>query len=316
MRAPRHKVQKRVSYTELTIDARMMRAGFATLRYDLHSHSTISDGTLSPTDLVRYAALQEVDVLALTDHDATSGIAEGLRVAAEEGVILVPGVEISVTWGHQLLHIVGLGIDPDNDVLQRGLTGLREFRVWRAEEMGRRLEKKGIAEAYAGAQAQARGPSIGRTHFARYLVAQGKAKNVQDAFDRFLLRGKPGYVPGQWATLGDAVAWIRAAGGQAVIAHPARYSLSAGRLRELLQEFKDSGGEAIEVVSGSAPHGATPALANFARHFALLASAGSDYHGSGQPHNKLGCLPPLPEASVPVWERWNLQRPQPGAANP
>jgi predicted metal-dependent phosphoesterase TrpH len=273
--------------------------------YDLHSHSTASDGTLAPAALLRHAAAQGVDVLALTDHDVTAGLAEARRAAAELGVTLVAGVEISVTWQHQLLHIVGLGIDPEHEGLQRGLRGQRDFRLRRAEEIGRRLEKKGIAGALAGAQALAGGPSLGRTHFARWLVAQGEAKDVQNAFDRWLKRGKPAYVPGQWAALADTVGWIRAAGGQAVIAHPMRYTLSAARFRDLLAEFKEAGGEALEVVSGSFPHGATPSLVEYARQFGLLASVGSDYHGPGQ-SSELGRLPPLPEGCTPVWRDWAI----------
>lgn len=276
------------------------------LRYDLHSHSTASDGLLSPAELVRYAASQAVDVLALTDHDVTAGLVEAEKVAAEVGVILVPGVEISVTWGHQLLHILGLGVDPDNDSLQRGLASLREFRVWRAQEIGRRLDKRGITGAYEGALALSQGPSIGRTHFARYLLAQGEVSDLQEAFDRYLKRGKPGYVPSQWTSLDDAVSWISAAGGQAVIAHPARYKLSASRFRELLSEFKETGGVGIEVISGSHPDGATSSLASYAQRFKLLASAGSDFHGPGLSYNDLGRLPDLPAGCVPVWDSWNV----------
>lgn len=276
------------------------------LHYDLHCHSTASDGTVSPGDLVRHAASQGVDVLALTDHDVTTGLVEAEQAAGEVGVILVPGVEISVTWGHQLLHIIGLGIDLQDGSLQHGLAGLRDFRLWRAEEIGRRLEKAGIEGAYAGARALAKGPSIGRTHFARFLVSQGKAKDFQDAFERYLKRGKPGYVPGQWASLSEAVDWICGADGQAVIAHPSRYALSAARFRSLVFEFKEAGGVAMEVISGSHLHGATPALASYARQFELLASMGSDYHGPGQSYNELGRLPDLPAGCVPVWTEWKL----------
>ena len=276
------------------------------LCYDLHSHSTASDGTLSPGELVRHAAAQGVNVLALTDHDVTTGLAEAEQMAAKTGVTLVPGVEISVSWVHQLLHIIGLGVDPLNADLQCGLAGLRDFRVWRAEEIGRRLEKKGIKGAYAGAQALAMGPSIGRTHFARFLMAQGLAKNMQNAFDKFLKRGRPGYVPGKWASLSDAVHWIRSAGGQAVIAHPLRYLLSNTRFRDLLSEFKETGGVGIEVISGSFPHGGTPALVNYARRYELLASVGSDYHGPGLSNNELGKLPDLPEGCNPVWLEWDM----------
>lgn len=274
------------------------------LKYDLHSHSTASDGTLSPSALVEHACLRGVDVLALTDHDVTSGVAEAQAAAAGTGLRVVAGVEVSATWNHQLLHIVGLGVDPAAPALIAGLEGQRVFRVWRGEEIGRRLEKRGIAGAHAGAAALAEGPAISRTHFARYLVAQGHARDMAKAFDRYLKRGKPGYVPGQWAALEEAVGWIRAAGGQAVVAHPARYKLSATRLRQLLGEFKELGGAAVEVISGSQPHGATPALARYARQFDLRASVGSDYHGPGQGPNELGRMPALPADCVPVWEDW------------
>lgn len=274
--------------------------------FDLHSHSTESDGTLSPSALIHHAVAQGVQVLALTDHDVTDGLAEAAQTAAQTGITLIPGVEISVTWGHQLIHIVGLNIDYGNETLQKGLAGLREFRIWRAQEIGRRLEKRGISGAYEAVRHQAEGASIGRTHFARYLVEQGKARDVQNAFDHYLKRGKPAYVAGQWASLEDAVSWIKAAGGQAVIAHPARYALSATRFRDLLGEFKAVGGEALEVVSGSFPHGATSALANYAQRFELLASVGSDYHGPGQSPNELGKVPMLPEECIPVWASWNL----------
>lgn len=273
--------------------------------YDLHCHSTASDGTLSPGALVAHACAQGVDVLALTDHDVTAGITEARQAAAGTGLTLVAGVEISVTWNHQLLHIVGLGVEGDAPALAQGLETLRAFRVWRAEEITRRLEKRGIGGAYEGARALALGPVISRTHIARYLVSQGHARTVQQAFDRHLKRGKAGYVPGEWATLQDAVTWIRGAGGQAVVAHPARYGLSATRLRQLLKEFKDVGGEALEVVSGSQPHGATPTLARYTQQFELLASVGSDYHGPGQGTNELGRIPVLPAPCVPVWQTWS-----------
>ncbi len=274
------------------------------LKYDLHCHSTASDGTLSPSLLVEHACRQGVDVLALTDHDVTCGVAEAQAAATGTDVRVVAGVEVSATWNHQLLHIVGLGVNPAAPALINGLEGQRVFRVWRGEEIGRRLEKRGIAGAYAGAAALAGGPAVSRTHFARYLVAQGHARDMAKAFDSYLKRGKPGYVPGQWAGLEDAVAWIRAAGGQAVVAHPARYTLSATRLRQLLSEFKALGGAAVEVISGSQPHGATPALIAYARQFDLRASVGSDYHGPGQGPNELGRMPVLPAGCVPVWEDW------------
>lgn len=285
-----------------------------TIRYDLHSHSTASDGTLAPAELVRHAAAQGVHVLALTDHDVTVGLAEARTAAAEHDVRLIPGVEISVTWHSHLLHILGLRIDPNNADLQRGLKDLRAFREWRAEEMARRLEKAGIDNALEGAKANAGGAAaIGRTHFARYLVQRGAARDMQDAFRRYLTRGRPGYVPGQWADLREALGWICAAGGQPVIAHPGRYKLTLTKLRALITEFKDHGGVGIEVVSGTPTADEMGTFAAHARSFGLRASAGSDYHGPGQSVAELGRIAPLPAGCVPVWHDWEIEAGTAGA---
>lgn len=274
------------------------------LRYDLHSHSTASDGTLSPRQLVARARAQGVDVLALTDHDTTEGLAEAARAAAETGLQFVHGVEISVTWNGCLVHLVGLRVDPADPVLQQGLTGLRACRDQRAEEIGRRLAKCGIPDAYEGARAYASGPTVSRTHFARFLVEQGHGRDMREVFDRYLAPSKPGYVSTQWAALEQAVGWIRGAGGMAVIAHPARYKLTGTRLRQLIGEFKACGGEGIEVISGSHSRDDSQNMANNARRFGLLASCGSDYHGPETPWVELGRLAALPVGCVPVWERW------------
>lgn len=274
------------------------------LHYDLHSHSTASDGTLSPAELVTRAAQQGVDVLALTDHDVTDGLNEALAAAAPLAITLLPGVEVSVTWQGKTIHIVGLGIDHTHTVLQQGLARMRAFRDWRAGEMARRLERHGVDNAYAGARAYASGAILSRTHFARYLIERGHAGDMGQVFKRYLTQGKPGYVPGEWATLSDALHWINSAGGQAVIAHPARYKLGAARLRQLLGEFKQHGGAAIEVVSGSHSRDDYHAMANYASEFGLLSSCGSDYHGPEQPWLELGRLPPLPKICVPVWSGW------------
>ncbi|MHB8346379.1 MAG: PHP domain-containing protein [Acidiferrobacterales bacterium] len=272
--------------------------------YDLHSHTYHSDGTLSPSDLVMRARSNGVDVLAVTDHDITAGIGEAQAAARTAGIVLVPGVEISVTWGAQTIHIVGLRIDPGEAGLQAGLAGQLRFRDWRAEEIGRRLERAGIHDACAGARAHTRGALIGRTHFAHFLAAQGHVRDVRDAFSKYLVRGKPGYVPGQWASLPQALGWIRASGGHAVIAHPARYKLSASRLKRLFTEFKESGGEAIEVVSGSHSRDDCLRFAALAVRYDLLASSGSDYHGPEAPWVDLGRLPPLPESCRALWASW------------
>ncbi len=269
--------------------------------YDLHTHTLCSDGTLTPTELLERAHANGVGVLALTDHDVTDGIAEARRAAERLGLGFVPGVEISVTWQRQTLHVVGLGIDPRDEPLQLGLARLREFRLWRAQEIGRRLRKKNIERAYDHARALARGAVVSRTHFARYLVAQGFVADMGQAFKQYLGRGRVAHVPGQWASLEEAVAWIKGAGGIAVLAHPARYPLTAGKLRRLLQEFRERGGQAIEVLSGSQNAQAAARLARLAAELGLLGSAGSDYHGPEKPWVDLGRLPALAPAVTPVW---------------
>lgn len=273
----------------------------------MHTHSLRSDGTLTPAALVQRAHTASVRVLALTDHDVTDGLAEAQLAADQLGVILIAGVEISVTWQNQTLHIVGLNINPDHPELQQGLARLREFRQWRAEEIGRRLHKKRIEGAYEGAARLAKGTIISRTHFARFLVDQGYVRGPQQAFRQFLLRGKPGYVPGRWATLDEAVKWIISAGGKAVVAHPARYKLSAGKLRQMLGEFRECGGEGIEVISGSHTPEANRHFAGIAREHSFLASAGSDYHGPEKTWMELGQLPALPDGCVPVWKEWDIK---------
>jgi hypothetical protein len=270
--------------------------------YDFHLHSTASDGTLSPAELVDRAAQAGIQFLALTDHDTTEGVGEAAEAALRLGLRLVPGVEISVTWHGMTVHIVGLGIDPNDAVLQQGLAGLRSYRDWRAEEIGRRLAKDGIPGTFERARALSNGRLISRTHFARALVERNLAESVRDVFRHYLVRGRPGHVPGQWATLGEAVQWITGAGGQGVIAHPARYPLNRGQLRRLGQEFREAGGVGFEVVSGSHSADDNRLMAIQAQGLGLLASAGSDYHGPGQSYLDLGRLPALPAGCAPLWQ--------------
>jgi len=274
------------------------------LCYDLHSHTTFSDGTLSPAQLIDRARAQGVDVLALTDHDTTDGLEEAHAAARARGVSLIDGVEISVTWDKRTVHIVGLRIDRTNRELQAGLARLREFRLWRAQEIDRRLARHRIGNMLEGARERAKGAIISRTHFAHELVARGHAADVRDAFKHFLTSGNPGYVPGAWTTLEEAVGWIRDAGGAAVIAHPGRYRLTATRLRRLIHEFKNAGGSAIEVLSGSHSPNETAHMARVANEHELLASVGSDYHGPEKPWVELGRLPSLPDDCVAVWQSW------------
>lgn len=286
------------------------------LQYDLHTHSQASDGTLTAAELVRRAHVAGVDVLALTDHDSLDGLDEARATAAELPLQLVSGVEVSVTWNGQTIHIVGLNIDQENAALRDGLVGLQAFRDWRAEEIGRRLAKAGIEGTYSGARRLASGRIVSRTHFAHYLVELGRARSVRDVFKKFLIRNKPGYVPGEWAALDQAVGWIRGAGGVAVVAHPARYPLTGGKLRRLLGEFKDCGGTAIEVVSGSHTNEDMQRMAGIARNLGLRASRGSDYHGPENPWVELGRIPLLPEGCVPVWQDWAIASGELQRANP
>jgi hypothetical protein len=281
------------------------------VHYDLHSHSLASDGTLSPAELVAAAHAGGVDVLALTDHDTTAGFPEAAQCAQRLGIKLVPGVEISVSWQSQTIHVLGLGIDPACAVLQAGLSGLREFRNWRAREIGRRLARAGIPGCYEGACRLASGTVVGRTHFARYLVAAGHARSLREVFKRFLVNRKPGYVTGNWASLEDALCWITRAGGLAVVAHPARYRMSASKLRRFLEAFRECGGAGMEVISGSHTRDNVTAMAALCRNQGMLASCGSDYHGPENPWIKLGQLPPLPAGCLPVWEsdRWLATEP-------
>lgn len=277
--------------------------------YDLHSHSLASDGTLAPAALVARAQAHGVQVLALTDHDTTDGLVEAGRAADACGITLINGVEVSVTWERQTIHVVGLGIDPASAALVEGLGRAQAFRDWRAEEIGRRLARAGIPGAFEGARALARGRIVSRTHFAHFLVASGRAHSVRDVFRNYLVRRKPGYVPGDWTALEAAVGWIRTAGGQAVIAHPARYRLTATRMRRLIGEFRECGGEALEVVSGSHTRDDIQHMARLSCRHGLLASAGSDYHGPENPWVELGRLAPLPVGCTPVWQGWPAQQP-------
>lgn len=278
--------------------------------YDLHCHSTVSDGLLTPTELVLRAVERGVKFLALTDHDNVDGLTEAAEVAKRSGIEFINGVEISVTWRTHTLHIVGLRIDPKNPALVEGLCGIRSGRRHRAELMAESLARSGISGVLEGAYRYAANQDIiGRTHFARYMVEAGLCKDVGSVFKRYLVKGKPGYVPHQWANLQDAVDWIRGAGGIAVLAHPGRYT--AGRkamgkstLQELLAEFSAMGGQAIEVVTGSHTPPQYAEFARYATEFGLLSSCGSDYHGPGESYRDLGRLPDLPMECKPVWSAW------------
>lgn len=274
-------------------------------RYDLHSHSTYSDGLLAPAKLVARAASRGVDVLALTDHDEVAGLPEARAAAADAGITLVNGAELSVSWESLTLHIVALRIDPESPALVQGLEKIRSGRITRARRIASALAEAGIGGAYEGAMKYVTSEElVSRTHFARYLVEAGYANEVKDVFKRYLTPGKPGYVVHEWATLPQAIDWIHTAGGQAVLAHPGRYKVGASGLRKLLADFRDAGGDAIEVLSSSHTTAQFAEFATLARVYGLMASGGSDYHGPGESRMDLGDLPPMPAGVVPVWQHW------------
>ena len=275
------------------------------LNADLHSHSTVSDGTLSPRELVRRAAAQGVELFALTDHDELGGLAEAAACAREVGLAFVPGVEVSVTWAGRTVHVVGLGIDPDNQALRDGLAAVRSGRTGRARLMAEQLAAVGIDGAFDGALKHVGNPQlISRTHFARFLVERGVCRDTREVFGRYLVEGKPGYVPHRWAQLSQAVRWIVEAGGVAVIAHPGRYRFTETEMWGLAGEFRELGGSGLEVVTSN--HGAAEAqrFADMAREFGFEASRGSDFHGPGESSAELGRVGPLPRRLAPVWERF------------
>lgn len=273
--------------------------------YDLHCHSTASDGLLAPAELVRRAAGNGVDVLALTDHDEMSGLAEARAQAAALNLRFVDGVEVSISWGGITIHVVGLNIDPSNHELQRGLQAIRQGRAERAKKMAEDLERVGIPGSLEGAYAYVENPNlIGRTHFARFLAEKRYVSDVKSAFQHYLVSGKPGYVPHQWASLEDALACIKAGGGVAVVAHPGRYKLTRAEMRKFLAEFKDGGGAGVEVITSSHTPEQFLEYAILAREFGFLASRGSDFHGPGESRVDLGKLPNLAADLKPVWHDW------------
>ena len=277
------------------------------LNVDLHCHSKISDGLLTPTQVATRAKTNGVDVWALTDHDEIDGIAEARQAARDVGLRYIAGVEISITWAGETVHIVGLQIDETNRQLVDGLSATRNGREQRAHEMAAQLAAVGIPDAYQGALKFVGNPDlISRTHFARYIIELGVCADIPGVFGKYLIEGKPGFVPHRWATLTQAVSWIRDAGGTAVIAHPGRYRFSDLQRDALLDEFIQLGGAAIEVMTGSHTVAQYEIWAKIATQFGLRGSRGSDFHGPGESRVDLGALPPLPSSVTPVWADWGL----------
>jgi predicted metal-dependent phosphoesterase TrpH len=276
------------------------------MNVDLHCHSTVSDGCLEPAALVRRAHGNGVTLFSLTDHDELGGTAEAAREAAALGVRFVPGVEVSVTYQDVTVHVVGLGVDPENPALLANLERVRVGREERARRMSDALARMGLGGMLAGARRFARNPAmIGRAHFARHLVTSGVMPDVRAVFDHYLSHGKPGYIPHRWADLEEAVGWVRGAGGIAVMAHPARYCrrLSTAAFDRLFDIFVAAGGEAIEVVAGAHSPEEAQRFATVARRRGLLASAGSDFHEESESPVDVGRCHPLPPDLEPVWSR-------------
>lgn len=273
------------------------------LNADLHCHSVVSDGTLTPEALAVRAHGNGVQLWALTDHDEIGGQHRAAAAAHALGLDYLTGVEISVTFADTTVHIVGLGFDADDAQLVQGLAATRNGRGDRAKEIGAQLGCVGIRDAYEGALRYVGNPElISRTHFARHLVDSGYCRDTGEVFRRYLTEGKPGYVPHRWARLGDAVRWIREAGGMAVIAHPARYRLTANEEYALFSEFKQHGGQGVEVVTGSHTSAEYATYAAMAQEFGLAASRGSDFHSPLESRTDLGALPDLPGQLTPVWQ--------------
>jgi 3',5'-nucleoside bisphosphate phosphatase len=273
------------------------------LNADLHCHSVVSDGTLTPEALAARAAANGVELWALTDHDEIGGQRRAAEAAREQGMKYLTGTEISVSFASETVHIVGLGFDADDAAISEGLYDTRGGRGKRALEMSDELAKVGIHGAYEGALKFVGNPElISRTHFARFLVEAGHCRDTAEVFRRFLTEGKPGFVPHRWATLKNAVQWITAAQGIAVIAHPGRYKFTANEEYALCLEFKAHGGRAIEVVTGSHTAAEFAEYTDKALEFGFAASRGSDFHSPDESHCDLGMLPPLPGQLTPVWE--------------
>lgn len=272
------------------------------MKVDLHTHTTASDGLLAPADLVARARGAGVDVLAITDHDTVAGIAPGL--AAAQDMRIIPGIELSTTWRNIGIHVLGLNIDIEQRTLLDGVAAQQAARAERAELIAKRLSRLGYTDTLAGAQDIAGTAAVGRPHFARFLVDSGQVKDVSTAFRRLLGRGKPGDVRNTWAALPEVIGWIRAAGGVAVLAHPAKYKLTNLKLTELAREFSAAGGTGMEVVSGTQQPSLTSRLARLAQREGLLASAGSDFHRPGEHWAEIGSAPALPADCAPIWSTW------------
>ena len=267
------------------------------MKIDLHNHSYCSDGVLSPTEVVRLAKEQECDIFALTDHDTTDGLVEAKIEAGKLGLEFVPGVEVSAMWSNMTIHILGLGIDVNNKVLQAGLKQHQEFRAIRALKMARGLGGAGVVNAMEKTQAVAKRSMITRTHFAQMLIQEGICKDMKSVFKRFLTGKKPGGVKSEWAQYDEVISWIHTAGGVAVLAHPLRYRMTNTKVKRMMSDLAVSGCDGVEVVTGSSNADEITLMSQWVRELGLLASSGSDYHGWPNQRVRIGRLQDLPNQS-------------------
>ena len=277
------------------------------MKIDLHNHSYYSDGVLSPSEIVLLAKEQGCDVFALTDHDTTDGILEAQQKADEIGLQLVQGVEVSAMWSNMTVHIVGLGVDIDNEVLRQGLQRHQDFRQIRAEKMARGLGGAGVFNALEKVKIVAKKGMITRTHFAQMLVQEGVCKDMRSVFKRFLTGKKPGGVGGKWAEFDEVIEWIHAAGGKAVLAHPLRYRMTNTKIKRLLGHLSGAGLDGVEVVTGSSSGDEITLVSQWAKEFGLLASIGSDYHGWPNQRVRIGHLLDMPNVNETIWKDWSWQ---------
>jgi predicted metal-dependent phosphoesterase TrpH len=274
------------------------------LVYDLHTHTTASDGELLPEALIIKAKANGIDVIAITDHDTTAGIPRAAAEADKQNIKLLVGIELSVSWMDKNFHIVGLDIDADNPALKTSLKNTKDLREQRAVEIGKRLDKYGVSDAYHEAKELAGVHTLTRSHFARVLINQGFAKDSKEVFKKYLVHSKPGFVKTQWIEMEMGLKLIKQSGGVAILAHPLRYNITASWLRKFLTAFKAAGGESIEVVTGSSNADEIRTTATYAKRFELTGSAGSDFHGFDNTWVKLGQLATMPESVTPVWKGW------------
>jgi predicted metal-dependent phosphoesterase TrpH len=273
-----------------------------TMNVDLHCHTTQSDGTLSPAELIALATQRKIDMLAITDHDSIDCYSH--IKPSDHNFTLIPGIELSTTWRNQGVHIVGLNIDLKNKAFIKGVNQQAQARDKRAIKIAKKLEDLGFENTLQGAKRCSGGSQVGRPHFARYLVQINAVNSVQQAFNKYLGSGKVGDIKEHWASLDEVISWIRGAGGIAVLAHPTKYKLTRTKLCSLLEDFIDAGGEGMEVISGSQTPATTNAMSGLCQKYQLLASCGSDFHSLNQSWASLGQIPQLPSRCVPVWSRW------------